>query len=177
MASTATANKQKDKEAPPTQTINEVLQEAMISYEKALKSGIQFQEESVQLWKDLLAKIGSPETLKSQLELLNSEFYADTRKSLDAIMATFNRSSRQAMELFQKAFRDLAGATPFSVGGAAVPPGIPTMSVKETQDQLQEMIENSISNLHSNVQAALSMNAKILNSWKEIATNLAPASK
>jgi len=162
MAATATTSqKSKEKEASPGQTtINEVLQEAMLSYEKALKSGIQFQEESLNLWKDLLAKMGSPSTLKYQLEMLNSEVYAESRKSLEEIVANFNRSSSQAMELFQKAF---------SVS--------PTASFKETQDQLQELVENSLSNLRLNVQAALSMNAKIINSWKEIASNLAPIAK
>ena len=160
MAATATFQKQKEKEATPSQTINEVLQEAMLSYEKALKSGIQFQEESVNLWKDLLSKIGTPETLKNQMETLNSEVYTDTRKSLEEIIATFNRSSTKTIELFQKAFN-----------------GQPSNSLKETQEQLQELVENSLSNLHSNMQAALSMNAKILNSWKEIATNLVPVTK
>lgn len=160
MAATATSHKPKDKEATPSQTINEVLQEAMLSYEKALKSGIQFQEESVNLWKDLLAKIGTPQAFKGHLELLNSEIYGETRRGLDEIISNFNRSSAQAVELFQKAFS-----------------GSPATSIKETQDQLQEIVENSLSNLRANVQAALSMNAKIINSWKEIATNLAPSEK
>ena len=46
--------------APTAQTTDEVFHEAMRSYEKALKSGIQLQEESVNLWKDLLTKLGSP---------------------------------------------------------------------------------------------------------------------
>ena len=43
-------------------TTDEVFHEAMRSYEKALKSGIQLQEESVNLWKDLLTKLGSPKS-------------------------------------------------------------------------------------------------------------------
>jgi hypothetical protein len=160
MAATATSQKQKEKESIPSQTLNELLQEAMASYERALKSGIQFQEESVGLWKELLSKIGSPESLKGQLELINSEVYADTRKGLDEIIATFNRSSSRTIELFRKAFS-----------------GNPSHSIKETQEQLQDLVENSLSNLHSNIQAALSMNAKILNSWKEIASNLVPSAK
>ena len=38
--------------AAASETIDEVFHEAMRSYEKALKSGIQLQEESVNLWKD-----------------------------------------------------------------------------------------------------------------------------
>jgi hypothetical protein len=54
--------------AATAETIDEVFQEAMRSYEKALKSGIQLQEESVNLWKDLLTKLGSPEDFQTRLE-------------------------------------------------------------------------------------------------------------
>jgi hypothetical protein len=47
--------------ATTSASIEEFFHEAMRSYEKALKSGIQLQEESVNLWKDLLSKLGSPE--------------------------------------------------------------------------------------------------------------------
>ena len=43
------------------ETIDDVYHEAMRSYEKALKSGIQLQEESVNLWKDLLTKLTTPD--------------------------------------------------------------------------------------------------------------------
>ena len=45
-----------------------VFHDAMGNYEKALKSGIQLQEESVNLWKDLLTKLGSPEEFQAKLE-------------------------------------------------------------------------------------------------------------
>jgi hypothetical protein len=45
--------------AATAETVDEVYHEAMRSYEKALMSGIQVQEESVHLWKDLLTKLGS----------------------------------------------------------------------------------------------------------------------
>ena len=57
MSATAT----KKESAATSEAINELFHEAMRSYEKALKSGIQLQEESVNLWKDLLTKLGSPE--------------------------------------------------------------------------------------------------------------------
>ncbi len=47
-------------------SIDELFHEAMRSYEKALKSGIQLQEESVNLWKDLLTKLGSPEEFQAK---------------------------------------------------------------------------------------------------------------
>jgi hypothetical protein len=54
--------------AATSETIDEVFQEAMRSYEEALKSGIQLQEQSVNLWKDLLTKLGSPQQLQAKLD-------------------------------------------------------------------------------------------------------------
>ena len=47
--------------AATSETMDEVFHDAMRNYEKALKSGNQLQEESVNLWKDLLTKLGSAE--------------------------------------------------------------------------------------------------------------------
>ena len=46
--------------AATSEIMDEVFREAMRSYEKALKSGIQLQEESVNLWKELFTKSAPP---------------------------------------------------------------------------------------------------------------------
>ena len=51
--------------------MSELFHEAMRSYEKALKSGIQLQEESVNLWKDLLTRLGSPEELSGEARVVD----------------------------------------------------------------------------------------------------------
>jgi Esterase PHB depolymerase len=61
-------------------TIDEVYHEAMRSYEKALKSGIQLQEESVNLWKDLLTKLGSPAEFQAKLESMTADAFPKARQ-------------------------------------------------------------------------------------------------
>ena len=63
--------------AATSETIDE---EAMRSYEKALKSGIQLQEESVNLWKDLLTKLGSPEEFQAKLESMTADAFPKARQ-------------------------------------------------------------------------------------------------
>jgi hypothetical protein len=75
--------------AATSETINEFFHEAIRSYEKALKSGIQLQEESVNLWKDLLTKFCSPGELQAKLESMT----ADARKRMEEFVETFNRKS------------------------------------------------------------------------------------
>ena len=66
--------------AATSETIGE---DAMRSCETALKSGIQLQEESVNLWKDLLTKVGSPEEFQAKLESMTADAFPKARKRID----------------------------------------------------------------------------------------------
>src|SRR6202795_4783281 len=87
--------------AATAETIDEVFHEAMRSYEKALKSGIQLQEESVNLWKDLLTKLGSPEEFQAKLEAMTADAFPKARKRMEEFVETFNRTSNQTIDLFE----------------------------------------------------------------------------
>src|SRR6202046_5837029 len=86
--------------AATAETIDEVYHEAMRSYEKALKSGIQVQEESVHLWKDLLTKFGSPEEFQAKLESMTADAFPQARKRMEEFVETFNITSNQTIYLF-----------------------------------------------------------------------------
>ena len=143
-----------------SETIDEVFHEAMRSYEKALKSGIQLQEESVKLWKDLLTKLGSPEELQAKLESMATDSFPKARKRMEEFVETFNRTSNQTIVLFEKAL-GVYQAT----------------SVTDAQRRLQDLIESSLSALRINVHTALNTNAKIIASWKELMDPFASAVK
>jgi len=68
----------------------------MRSYEKALKSGIQLQEESVNLWKDLLIKLGSPEELQAKLESMTADAFPKARKRMEEFVEAFKQCSRKS---------------------------------------------------------------------------------
>ena len=146
--------------AATSETINECFHEAMHSYEKALKSGIQLQEESVNLWKELLTKLGSPEELQAKLESMTGDAFPQARKRMEEFVETFNRTSNQTIDLFEKTL-GVYQAT----------------SVPEAQRRVQDLIETSLSTLRANVHSALNTNAKIIASWKEIADRFGPAVK
>jgi hypothetical protein len=110
-----------------SQTINGFFQEAMRSYENALKAGTQLQEESVNLWKDLLSKLGSPEELQAKL---------DAGGSLAA--RSFNCMSKQTTDLFEKTL------------------GVyQAISVTDAQRRVQDLIESSLTALRISVHGAL----------------------
>src|SRR5271165_4323647 len=83
-------------------TIDEFFHKAMCSYGKALKSGIQLQEESVNLWKDLLTMLGSAEEFQAKLASMTADAFRQARKRMGDFVETFNRTSNQTTDLFEK---------------------------------------------------------------------------
>jgi len=148
------------RKAAPSESINEIFHEAMRSYEEALKSGIQLQQESVNLWKDLLSKIASPGELQAKLKSLTEDVFPNARKRMEDFIEIFNRTTNQTMDLFEKTL------------------GVyQSTSVTEAQRRVQDLIESSLATLRANVHTSLNINTMILNSWKEMADRFSPASK
>jgi hypothetical protein len=146
--------------AATSANINEYFQEALHSYEKALKAGIQVQEESVNLWKDLLSKLGSPEDFQAKLESMSADAFPKARERVEEFVETFTRMSNQTIDLFEK-----------TVGVYQA------SSVTDAQRRVQDLIESSLTALRVNVHSALNTNAKIVASWKELVDRFGPAVK
>jgi hypothetical protein len=136
--------------AATSATIDEIFHEAMRSYEQALKSGIQLQEESANLWKDLLTKLGSPEEFQAKLESMTADAFPKARERMEEFVETFNRTSNQTIDLFDKML-GIYHAT----------------SVPDAQRRVQDLIESSLTALRANLHSTLNMNAKIIADWKE----------
>ncbi len=149
-----------DTEKATAPTVDEVFHEAMRSYEKALKSGIQLQEESVSLWKDLLTKLGSPAELQAKLDSMTADAFPQARKRMEEFVETFNRTTKQTIDLFEKTL-GVYQAT----------------SVPDAQRRVHDLIESSLNALRVNVHSSLNPNAKIIASWKELVDRFCPAVK
>jgi len=153
--STTDSNKAK---AATLQTTNEFFQEALRSYETALKSGIQLQEESANLWKELLTKLGSPEEFQAKFESMTAYVLPEARERLEEFVETFNRTSNQTIDLIEQTFGVYQATSP-----------------TDAQRRLQDLIESSLTALRVNVHSALNTNAKIIASWKALADRFGPA--
>ena len=154
------ATETKKATAATSENINEFFHEAMRCYEQALKSGIQLQEESVNLWKDLLSKLGSSEEFQAKLESMTKDAFPKARERMEEFVETFNRTSKQTIDLFEKTL---------SVYQAT--------SVPEAQRRVHDLIESSLATLRTNVHSALNTNAKIIADWKELVERFGTAKK
>ena len=141
----------KTQEKPTAETTKEAFQDALKFFEDALKSGIQLQEESIKLWKDVLGQVGSPEELKRKLEMLTKDTIPMNRQRLDSMSKVFQDSAKQCSDLFSKTV-GLCQAT----------------SPTEGQERLQDLVESSLSALRSNVHAVVDMNSQVMKSWDDL---------
>jgi len=154
------ATEPKKPTAATSAAIGELFHEAMRSYEKALKSGIQLQEESVNLWKELLTKLGSPEELQAKFESMTADAFPKARERMENFVETFNRTSNQTIDLFEKTLNVYQATSP-----------------TDAQRRVQDLIESSLTALRVNVHSAMNTNAKIIAGWTELVDRFGSAVK
>ena len=148
----------KKAETPAAKT-NSLFHEAMLGYEKALESGIQLQEDSVNLWKDLLARLGTPEAIQAKLDTLSANLFPYARKGLNEYFETYsisvmfaNQAAGQTLDLFGKSL-EIYRAT----------------SIAEAQGRAQSVIEEALVIGRENIRTLLNTNLKIAGWLSELA--------
>ncbi|EDY84999.1 hypothetical protein VDG1235_4633 [Verrucomicrobiia bacterium DG1235] len=141
----------KNAKTTATDTTNEAIQDALKFYEEALKSGIQLQEDSLKLWKDVLDQVSSPDDLKNKLEELVHNVLPQNKKCMEDVVSLFQKNSAQCTDLFSKALNV------YQAG-----------SITEGQTRLQDLVETSLSALHSNVNSLVETNTQVMKSWDSI---------
>ncbi len=88
--------------AATSATIDELFHKATPSYETALKVGIQLQEESLNLWKDLLTMLDSTEEFQAKLVSVTADAFRQARKRMEEFVEKLSRTSMQTIDLFEK---------------------------------------------------------------------------
>jgi isocitrate dehydrogenase kinase/phosphatase len=116
--------------------------------------------EAVNLWKDLLTKLGSSEELQAKLESMTADALPQARKRMEEFVEMFNRMSNQTIDMFEKTL-GVYQAT----------------SVTDAQRRVLDLIESSLATLRISVHSALNTNAEIIASWKELVDRFGPAVK
>jgi hypothetical protein len=92
----------------------------------------------------------SPEEFQAKLESMTADVLPKARKRIEKFVEILNRTSNQAIDLFEKAL-GVYQAT----------------SVPEAQRRLQDLFESSLATLRTSVENALNTNTKIVASWKD----------
>jgi len=147
------------KEAIAFEAINDLLYEAMLNCENALKSGIRIQEDSVKLWRDLLAKVDSYNLLKSKLDALSTELFPTLRKRLEEMVESsslslmlINRTGSQTLALLEKSL-EFCEST----------------SIPQAREKLDDFFESYVAAMRENTPIVLSTNHKLIHAWGNLA--------
>ncbi len=143
-----------------SKNVEEILRESTDNYEKALKSGIKLQEDTINLWKDVLPKVGSPEELKAKLEQLSAELVPAARKQMDEVVETLSRTSEQVLSLSEKTVSVYKAPT-----------------LEEAKSRLQDLAESYLAVTRENLKIAFDANARVIGYWSDLVGRFAPAAK
>ena len=144
----------------PSQTINEVFHESMRGCEKALKSAVELQEQSIGMWSELLTHAATPERFQKKMETFNADLFPAFRKQMEENVGAFNLVSSEAVALIRKS-TELLQAT----------------SIPDAQRRLQDYLESLMRASRINVHLALNSAARMMNLWSESAMQANRASK
>jgi len=129
----------------------DLFKDAIKLYEEALKNGIQLQEESLQLWKDMLAQVGTPDELQKKIDKMTGGVFPESRKKMEEILKVFQDNTSQSMDLFNKAM----GVCQAS-------------SWEDGQGRVQDLMESSMAAMRTNVHTILDTNTKMMASWQDL---------
>jgi hypothetical protein len=122
--------------------------QALASYEQALREGLRFHEEAGRCWAKLLAQAASRQEWEKQLSALASDAIPATQKSLEGYLGLLEQNSRASVEMLKKGL-EAAQAT----------------SVAEGQGRLVDFVESSLRSLRTQAQAVVELNGKAVDSW------------
>ena len=137
-----------------TKTATDLFEEAYKSYEKALKTGIKVQEDTVKMWKDLLSKTTSPNDFQAKFTEMAEDVFPMAKKRMDEALKTVEQNYKTSADLLQQAME-------------ACQPG----TMAETQNRLRGLWESSLAASRTNVQSVMKANQQILDVWTGLATN------
>lgn len=142
-----------------SELINDFFYEVILSYEKALYAGLEFQEELLKIVAHLVEKTGSPLPLRKELETLSTQVFPKARNRLDQVLEVgslrimlLNRASSQITGLAARA------ATLWN-----------SSSLSEAWNEFDDLSQKCLKILAADTSIFLNTNSKILQICKELA--------
>jgi hypothetical protein len=136
---------------PAADSAQDLIKDALKLYEEALKNGVQLQEESLQLWKNILAQVGTPDELMEKIDKMTGGVFPETRKKMEELLKVFQDNTSQSMELFNKAM------------------GVyQSNSWVDGQARVQDLMESTLGAMRTNVHTILDTNTKMMASWTDL---------
>jgi len=136
------------------QSAQDLFDEAFKTYEQTLNTGIKIQEETVNLWKNVLCDTPTPTELQKRLSAMVDEGFPTAKKRIEESMRSLEEQYKVGSDLMQKAVQ-------------VWQPG----SVEESQNRIRDLWESSLTAIRNNAQSTVKTNQQILDFWTGVLTN------
>lgn len=86
-----------------TKPVTDLYDQAIKSYEQALKTGVKMQEESAKYFSTLVNQTTSPQDWQKRMKSVTDEFIPQTQKTVEDSVKLIEQTTRTSIELLKKA--------------------------------------------------------------------------
>lgn len=121
--------------------------QALDTFETAMKTGLQVQEETTKLFSDKLQELGSPEQWQQKTQAMVQDMIPMAQKNIDEAVAAMNQNAQTCMDLMKKGMETCQAG-----------------SLTDVQDKNRELWEDMLAAMRKNAQTMIQANTRILES-------------
>jgi hypothetical protein len=138
--------------------VSKLFDQAIEMYEASLKAGVKAQEDAAKFMTDAVDGMTKPVDFQAETEKFLSQVLPTAQKNFDEAVKLMNKNAEVCLDLMKKSFE---------VGQCK--------NVDEAQAKTRELWEASLKASKANTQAMIDANAKLLQSWADLAKKGTPA--
>ena len=135
------------------QTAQDLFDDAFKTYEQALNTGIKIQEETVNLWKNVLCDSPTPTEMQKRLSAIIDEGFPAAKKRMEESLRALEEQYKVGADLMQKAVQVWQPGT-----------------MAESQSRIRDLWESSLTAIRHNAQYMVKTNQQILDFWTGVVT-------
>lgn len=140
--------------------VSKLFEEAVKSFDTAVKTGVQIQQDLTRVWTDALAKVDPMRGSDARTQAFMDQAIPTAQKSVEECLKLIDKATQSSLELMRKA-----------ISGGAI------QSVPELKTRTQEVWEMSLNALKTNAQAMADANSRMLEAWMQLGSQTAKAAK
>lgn len=130
--------------------VSEMFDQAVESFDTALRTGVKIQEEATRWWSGMLLETDSLEEMQQRMRIIMNDTIPLTRRNIEQYMMIFDRTYRSSMEMLKKAF-EMSQSD----------------SIATAQVKTQELWEASLAMMRNNAQMIVQLNSRAMEMWAE----------
>jgi hypothetical protein len=128
----------------------ELFDQAIRSYEQALRTGVKLQEDTAKWWASFLDQATWPNEWQKQVSTVMAQAIPTAQKNLEDSLRLLDQSSKTGLNLLKKAVD-----------------GTRNSSNSDVQNQVHELWHSSLTVLQSNLRAMTESQTRMMESWTD----------